>query len=252
MEDTYQLKSLLDTKKTFASFLKVNGYHDENEPDYENMDLKEFSEYSTGLCEEPYPEDRKNIIKFFVKNNISINPRTIHTKKYRNKDKKNPDLLLYFYDESDKGDKEKDNIGIMHITTFLNIAILTSSNISIFISSKNLTSASYSTLYKSFSTIDTNSDLNTVYYSKYFNENKLLDLTKYIYSPKLLQIIRGENVKTFLKENKIKPQSLKKIKYDDPFSYFHLLLKGDIICLEFNVYLSEMYSPKQLEYQIVI
>jgi DNA-directed RNA polymerase subunit H (RpoH/RPB5) len=248
MSDEFDLKNLFITKKIITSFLSVNNYIND-EPDYETMTFEDFSIYSVSLFEN---YKKNEITSFLLKNNISLTPRTIHTKKYKNKFPHNPDILLYYYDNTKKGEKEKDTIGINHINTFMQLSVFTSSNISILISSKEPTPASKSALYKSFTTLNTDTDLNRVFYSKYFDEKKLLDLSKYIFSPKILEIKRGPEVKKFLRENNIKPTEIKKIRVSDPIASFYLLLPGDIVLQDLNIGLSEMYNPVQREYCFVI
>lgn len=229
---------LLSLKRTLQTFLKVNGYDNDEDPDFIEMNENEFEEYI---------ENVNNIDDFFLEIGI---PKTVRNSlsniyNHRNNDLK---IFVYLYDNEGKSSQ----VSIDAIKKFSQGCINANCFVGVIICETELSHAAADNFNLMNVGIESKYDPFTTYFLTYFNDKYFIDITKSNLVPKILKIYSKDKALKFFEENKIKPAAFPKIYVTDPLAKFYLLRVGDLIEMEATVGIQELIAKKEIRYRVVI
>lgn len=241
-----ELNKLLVSKRSLQSMLKVNGYNcDEVEPDFKEMDLKEFKEYIEekqfiGSLNDEMDEDgnaipqnqnlvesRHDITSFFLRTGVVMSVSVKLSNLYTHKET-GEKLFLFMFDGSGT-----EKLGSKITQKLIQICLPNNYKTGILFSRSKITT-----------TASKDIDKKTFLDLRYFNANYFTDLTDYVYSPTIIKIYRNEESSKFFEQYGGRPQSLPKYAANDPISDFFLLKPGDLTYHYTEPCIPEMFNSK--------
>lgn len=224
------LYKLLVSKQNLMSYLRINNFNYEIEPDFEKMDTDEFKLYIERITSE------SNIVSVLERNQINVNPRTVLSNIYSRKDNEEDKLFVFMVGGDKDGDDDGSGIGIKFINTFTYTCIKENCKKGLLFCSGNLTTAATDQLAYA------NSKSTSGYTFWAMKQDFIIDHTKYIFSPKVIKIYRGKEAQAFIKNYGEKQKSIARMTQNDSFSVFYMLQPGDVVIYCIPIYGEAFYE----------
>lgn len=232
-------KSILERiKNTSFSFLEVNNYEYQEEKNH--IDSIGFDAY----LEEQSPvlnniEDDPSF-KLHYKRKIFNNIRSNMSNIYSKKDDKDSKILFFFSSLPPNNSTLK----------FLCCLLIKLECKEAVILNEKTPSPSF---IKSCEKLNSSSNISEdVFNIIPYTDNKFIDISNHVYSPKILEIYRNSSVDEFLIKNNIKNKYIfPRILISDPLVKFYKCKKGDIIKFERESGIRDSLIDKEIFYRIV-
>lgn len=235
-QDTYNLQSLAETAQ---SFLKVNGFDLDGDPDYSKMDNRKFVKTITKRM-----NNNSELFKFMDEVKLDVTFRSSMSGVYSSREGSGSILILFYPDETlrSKGLVKEG------VKKFLNLMLMLNCQEGLLVSERNLASSAK----KEFSRCNMDTS-DSIYNVIFYNDGDFIDIVSHISTPKVLKILRTEEeIEKFRFENRVKLESLPSIQLTDPLAKFHRARLGNIFIIKRVVPVSNVIQEHEIVPRIVI
>lgn len=237
-QDTYNLQSLAETAQ---SFLKVNGFDLDGDPDYSKMDNRKFVKTITKRM-----NNNSELFKFMDEVKLDVTFRSSMSGVYSSKTSGGAEtILVLFYPDETLRSKGLVKEGVKK---FLNLMLMLNCQEGLLVSERSLASSAK----KEFSRCNMDTS-DSIYNVIFYNDGDFIDIVSHISTPKVLKILRTEEeIEKFRFENRVKLESLPSIQLTDPLAKFHRARLGNIFIIKRVVPVSNVIQEHEIVPRIVI
>lgn len=237
-QDTYNLQSLAETAQ---SFLKVNGFDLDGDPDYSKMDNRKFVKTITKRM-----NNNSELFKFMDEVKLDVTFRSSMSGVYSSKTSGGAEtILVLFYPDETLRSKGLVKEGVKK---FLNLMLMLNCQEGLLVSERSLASSAK----KEFSRCNMDTS-DSIYNVIFYNDGDFIDIVSHISTPKVLKILRTEEeIEKFKFENRVKLESLPSIQLTDPLAKFHRARLGNIFIIKRVVPVSNVIQEHEIVPRIVI
>ena len=236
MENNIDFEYLKNLNETKQSFLSVNNF-DLKEPDFSEYTEDDFIEYI---------ENNKSIeiIKKNEEMGIEEDFRSSMSQIYFSKDGKRKMFVLFLPKSQNKG-----NVGIDIIKNFLKLVRILDCTDGVIISEQILTP-------KSIEKIDS-TNIRTIHKDGIYNvisytDSMFINVSDHCLTPEVLKVYSGDELETFLENERLDKYKLPKMVAGDPISKFYMAKVGDVIKMKRKTGTQDTVPNEQIVYRLVI
>lgn len=235
---------LLNMKKTLRKILQVNKYDYEIEPDFTEMNIYDFKEY---ILE----KFANNILDPKLK--IGKTERSVLSNVYT--DESGNKLCIFLAPDQEKKGVSTKTTSVDTVKQFIQLCFQNGCYNGILLTEKKLSSEAASRLKKvNLNCIDDREKggkIKTCNFIVYIDDD-LIDITSVMIVPKVLHVYRGEEVREFIRTEKLgKPETLPIIFHDDPLAKFYMCRNGNIMKLSRPFGIDGTFKNDQIYYRYV-
>lgn len=228
---------LFEIRKTSQIFAKVNNFDVSDEPDFEDLTEEQFIKY---VEQNTNPEIMEKINSV----NFEENFRSSMSRIYKHKENKNR-IFIFFLPTLEN----KVNVGIDIVKNFCKLVVYLGCNEGVIISEKPLTAPARRILESS--------NIKDVCHENIYNiisyvDEKFINIVDHCFSPKVLDILSGERLEAFEKDNNISRKEFPRILITDPIAKFYRAKVGDVIMMKRKTGTMDTLVSEQIVYRVVI
>lgn len=217
----YNFESLLQRKRTVAKFLKVRGYDTSEDPDFDNMTLRDFKEWVKRRCADPpaYIEKLED-----PKLKFQIDERSAISEIYKMKDDKKLKIFVFFMPTIGS------NVGKEPSTRIIRIPVIMRTKEVLVLSEKEFTSQALLNINSTNIQDDYSEGKEKIYNFTVYVDEDFLDIPDHCFAPKVLKIYKGKEADEFVKREKLigSKKEFSSLWLSDPITKFYGGHVGDI------------------------